>query len=200
MIRSMIVRSCRDRIGGVEVGEATTGAEAVALCRKTQPDVVLLDIGLPDGDGLDRVPAIREAARQAKIIVLSSQTNAYSLARIHRAEVHGFVDKNEPSPEILAKAIEAVLAGRTWFSAVVERTRAALRADPRAFTKLLSDREQEMLCLIGQGLTNEEIGPKIGLSVNTVRNHRRNIMAKLGIHSSPELIRYALEKGFIRTA
>jgi DNA-binding NarL/FixJ family response regulator len=198
MIRAMIMHHCRERLKCEAVAEATSGEEAVRLCREVQPDLVLLDLGLPDGDGLGRVDAIRTAAPRCKIIILSSRTDAYSLARIHRATVSGFVDKNEPSPEVLTKAIETVMNGRTWFSVVVEQTRAALRADPKAFTKLLSDREQEILCLIGQGLTNEQIAEEVHISANTIRNHRRNIMGKVGIHSTAELIRYAQENGFVR--
>jgi DNA-binding NarL/FixJ family response regulator len=198
MIRAMITRHCRERLDCEVVLEAVTGEEAVRICRQAQPGLVLLDMGLPDGDGLARVPAIREAAPHARIIVVSSHTNSYAMARIHRAAVQGFVDKNEPSPDVLIKAVQAVMSGRTWFSVVVEQTRTALRNDPQSFTKVLSDREQEILAQIGQGLTNEQIAPLLKLSANTVRNHRRNIMMKLGIHSSSALVRYAQDKGFTR--
>lgn len=198
MIRAMIVRHCRDWLQCEEVVETSTGEEAVRLAAALQPRLILLDLGLPDGDGLSRVPALREAAPRARILVLSAQTNAYVLTRIHRAQVEGFVDKNEPSPDVLIQAARTVLEGRTWFSVIVEKTRLALRDDPNAFTKVLSDREQEILGQIGLGLTNDQIADKLGLSANTTRNHRRNIMMKLGIHTSDKLVAYAQENGFVR--
>src|SRR5204863_8849652 len=100
--------------------------------------------------------------------------------------------------EVVREAIAAVAAGGTFFSPVVGRAKARLRNDPNAFTKLLSPREQDILRLLGEGLSNEKVAERVGVSTQTIHSHRRNIMVKLGIHSTPELIRYAMEKGFTR--
>ncbi|MDR1283440.1 MAG: response regulator transcription factor [Opitutaceae bacterium] len=198
MVRGFIARVCEDAFARPLVYPATTAAEGLALAKSVQPDLVLLDLELPDRDGLDLVADLRPAARSARILVLSAHIDRYSIHRIHDAGVDGFIDKNEQSPEVLCNAMREVAAGRRFFSAAVNRTRAALRADPHAFTKLLTDREIEALRLFGLGLGNEEVAARFGVTPLTARNHRRAIMTKLGIHSTPELVRYAIENGFTR--
>lgn len=198
MVRGLVVRACHEAYPCEIIGEASDCRSGVDLCRQLVPDLVLLDLDLPDGDGLDFTGEIRRAAPSARIMVLSSHTDSYSLHRIYRAGVHGFVDKNEQTPEVLCAAMRQIMAGGAFFSEVVERNNAQLRADPKAFTKVLTEREQDLLRHFGQGLTNEQIAARVGLNAFTVRNHRRNIMGKLGIHSTPELIHYAIEKGFTR--
>ena len=90
------------------------------------------------------------------------------------------------------------LAGRRYLSSAVQRLRANLRADPAAFDKILSDREQAVLRLVGEGLDNDAVAARLKISPSTAKNHRLNIMAKLDLHSTPQLIRYAIEKGFTR--
>lgn len=200
MVRGLVARVCRDAFPDAEeIAEVGDGTSALAACRRLRPDLILLDLELPDTDGLDLLAELRRHAPPSlRVLVLSSHTEPFSLSRLRAAKIHGFVDKNEQSPETLCTALREVVAGRPYFSAVVDRGHAALRADPRAFDKLLSDREQELLRLFGQGLSNEEVASRHGLTPVTARNHRRNIMGKLGIHSTPELIQYAIENGFAR--
>jgi len=198
MFRGVVARLCRKQFAPAEVGEAAGGADGLQLCRDLQPDVVLLDLDLPDANGLDLLDQIPHVAKKVRIIVLSSHVDDYSLYRCLKVQVDGFDDKNYEPVEVITDAIRTVMTGRKFFSAAVGRARAMLREDPMAFTKLLSDREQELLTLFGRGLTNEEVAERTGLSVNTAHNHRRNIMGKLNIHSAPELIRYAVAKGFTR--
>lgn len=198
LVRDMFVVSCGNVIPGAVVAGASNGAEGVALCAKEKPDLVFLDLVLPDGDGIDLVKEILTAAPQARIIALTSHSDEFTLHRAMRANVHGFVDKNEQPLGMLPEAIATVMAGRPYFSSVAQRVRASLRTDPAAFNKILSDREQELLRLFGEGLSNEEVAEKVDLTTGTVKLHRRNIMSKLGVHSTPQLMRYALEKGFTR--
>jgi len=130
--------------------------------------------------------------------VLSAHTEPYILHRVRTAGVEGFFDKNEQTPETLLVALRTIMEGRDYFSASVESAMAKNRNDPGSFAKVLSEREQELLRLLGLGLTDQVIAGKFKLSELTVRNHRRNIMAKIGVHSTPEMIRYALEQGFTR--
>ncbi len=198
MFRGIVLKLCRDAFPCERLEAAATGTAGLALCASVQPDVVLLDLDLPDIYGLDLIDQIAAAAKSAKIIVLSSHTEEYVVQRCLSAQIDGFVDKNDEPAEVILDAIESVLAGRPFFTAAVSRRNKALRDDPLAFNKVLSEREQELLCYFGQGLSNEEIGAKVGISPNTVLNHRRNVMGKLGIHSAPELMRHAVEKGFTR--
>lgn len=200
LIRQMLVGACRQAMPEATVWSAATGAEGLELCRREKPELVLLDLVLPDADGLDLAADIRGVSDETKILVISSHTDDYTVHRVQGADVQGFVDKNVEAVDILGDAFEALLGGGTYFCAGVREARARLKADPQAFTKVLSDREMELLALIGQGLDNEEIGGRLGLRPNTVRNHRQNIMAKLGLGSTPQLIRFALEKGFTRLA
>jgi DNA-binding NarL/FixJ family response regulator len=198
MVREMLLQTCASALPSANLAEAGDCAEARLRLRSAPPDLVVLDLELPDGDGLALVPELFAAAPSVRVIALSSHTDEFTLHRAQEARVHGFVDKKEQPLRVLGEAIAAVLDGKVYFSPLVQRLRATLRADPAAFNKLLSEREQEILGLCGLGHSNEEIGELLGLSSNTVKNHRRSIMAKLGLHGTPKLMRYAVEKGFTR--
>jgi DNA-binding NarL/FixJ family response regulator len=198
LIRDMLAESCRNLVAGAQVHGAATFAEGLAACRVHQPDVVFLDLVLPDGDGLDLVPQITAISAQTRIIALTSHADEFTLHRAMQARVHGFVDKNEAPLDVLAQAIRTVMAGERFYSRSALELRAAMRADPSAFDKTLSGHEQHLLTLFGEGLTNEEIAARVGLAPKTVKWHRRNVMAKINVHSTPQLIHYALEKGFTR--
>lgn len=198
LVRDMFIASCRTIVSGATVSGASTGAEGVRLCTQIQPDLVFLDLVLPDGDGIDLMATILSSVPHARVIALTSHSDEFTLHRALKANVHGFIDKNEQPLGLLPEAIATVMAGRPYFSSVVQRVRASLRNDPAAFNKVLSDREQELLPLFGEGLSNEEVAERVKLTAGTVKLHRRNIMSKLGVHSTPQLMRYALEKGFTR--
>jgi two-component system response regulator NreC len=196
LVRDMLIGSCGSLVPGSEVIGAQTAAEGERICSQRKPDIVLLDLVLPDGDGLDWLDRIFTAAPRTKIIVLTSHADEFTLHRALRARVHGFVDKTEQPLHLLGEAIATVMSGRPYFSSAAQRIRSALRGDPAAFDKILSDREQELLGYFGEGLSNAEIAERVGLTQGTVKLHRRNIMGKLNVHSTPQLMRYALEKGF----
>jgi two-component system response regulator NreC len=198
MMRGLIVRVCREHFPGETVRDAADGKTGRDLCREIQPDIVLLDLDLPDGDGLDLITELRESSPRSKIIVITSHSDDYAIHRCLESGVAAFVDKCSQPIEVVSEAIAAVAAGRAFFSPVVVRAKNRLRNDPKAFTKLLSAREQEILRLLGEGLPNEQVAARVGVSPQTIHSYRRNIMVKLGIHSTPQLIRYAVEKGFTR--
>lgn len=198
MVRDLMSQLCRDQFPGAELAQAGDGQRGIALCRELQPDMALLDIDLPDGDGLDCVAKIREFSPRTKIIVITSHSDDYAIHRSLQVQVSGFVDKCSLPIEAVGDAIAEVAAGRTYFSPVVSRAKARLGRDPHAFTKLLSPREQEVLRLLGEGFGNETVAERLKVSPKTILSYRRNIMAKLGVHSTPELIRYAFKKGFTR--
>jgi DNA-binding NarL/FixJ family response regulator len=199
MIRQLLVIACRQAMPDAEVLGAASGTEGVVLCEREQPDVVLLDLVLPDCDGLDLVATLRAKVAAVKILILSSHADEYTVHRVQQSGVNGFVDKNDQAVEVLKEALQEVLAGRSYFCSVTRDIQARMRADTKSFSKLLSDREMELLVLFGRGLSNHEIGEKLDLRPNTVRNHRQNIMTKLELGSTPQLIHYALEKGFTRS-
>ena len=198
MIRQLLVMACTQAVPGVEVFSAADAAEGLALCLEKRPEIVVLDLVLPDREGLELVPDIRAAMKDTKILILSSHADEFTLHRVQQSGVNGFVDKNGQTLAVLQEALQAVLAGQPYYCSVMREMRSRMKADPLSFSKLLSDREMELLRLLGSGASNEDIALKVGLSPNTVRNHRQNIMTKLGIGSTPQLIRYAVEKGFTR--
>lgn len=198
MMRGLIVRVCREQFPGETICDAPDVKTGRALCREIRPDIVLLDLDLPDGDGLDLLADIRTDSPHSKIIVLTSHSDEFAIHRSLEAGVSAFVDKCSQPIEIVGEAIAAVAGGRSFYSPVVGQAKARLRDDPNAFTKLLSPREQEILRLLGEGLPNEVVAERVGVSPQTIHSYRRNIMVKLGIHSTPQLIRYAVEKGFTR--
>ena len=198
LMRDLLVKACRETIPEAVVAGARDAASGVVLCSTMQPDVVILDLALPDGDGLELLDDFIGACAGAKIIGISGYTDEFTLHRAMHSKLHGFVDKNEQTVEALAGAIRSVMKGERYLSPAVYDTHLSLRNDPVSFDKILSEREQSLLSLFGRGLTNEQVAAKVGLSELTVRNHRCRLMAKLDIRTSPELIRYALEKGFTR--
>ena len=198
MMRDFLALACASGFASGAIDQASDGASALSAVAVRVPDLILLDLALPDCDGLDLLPRLKDLAPQAKVIVLSAHTDEVTLHRALKANVNGFIDKYSHPAIVLRDAIETVMAGRQYLSERVQNARAAIRADVDAATKIFTDREQDVLRFIGEGLSNGEIATKLAVSEFTVSNHRCNIMNKLGIHSTPRLIHYAIEKGFIR--
>jgi len=197
MIRELLVLACSQVLPFDEIYAAGTGNAAMAACLKRPPSLVILDLVLPDRDALDLLDELLAAAPVAKVIAVSAHIDEFTLHRALRSRVHGLIDKTEPL-RVLHEAITTVLEGRRFVSSSVQRLHASVRADPAAFDKILSDREQEVLRLVGEGLSNSQIAQLLGISLCTAKHHRANVMAKLGLHSTPKLIHYAMEKGFTR--
>ena len=198
MVRELLANECSHVMPAATVSAAGSAAAALSACRDAAPDVILLDLVLPDGDGLDFLPEIFRLAPAVRVIALSSHIDEFTLHRAIRCRVHGILDKNEQPLTVLKEAIAAVIDGRQYISLAVLRLRASIRADPGAFDKILSEREQEVLRLVGDGLTNDQIAQQLLICAATAKKHRLRLMAKLNMHSTPQLIRYAFEKGFTR--
>jgi DNA-binding NarL/FixJ family response regulator len=200
MFREVLRKICVDELHHQVVGEADDGAVAVKIVRETQPDLVLLDLHLPNLDGFAVIEAIRKDVAEVKILVLSSHCDEYTVYHAERTRVNGFVDKNTNSVATLKEAVAAVARGRTWFSEPFLRLKAARHRDPRSFDKLLTNRESSILALVGQSLTDGEIARRLEISPETVEKHRFNLLKKLELKSTVELARYAREHGFTLTA
>ena len=200
MFREVLRKVCVAELDHEVVGEAADGARAVEVVAQTAPDLVLLDLHLPSLDGFGVVEAIRKRFPNVRILVLSSHCDEYTVYRSERSRVQGFVDKNTNSVSLLKTAITAVAEGRVWFSEAFLREKAARHRDPRSFDKLLTERERAVLSLVGQPLTDAEIGEQLAISEETVEKHRFNILRKLGLQTTAELIRYARDHGFTLTA
>lgn len=175
------------------VGEAGTGAEALALATKLQPDLVLLDIGLPDMSGLDVAEQLPAVAPGTRALMLSMYDNREYVISAIRAGAAGYVLKDASSKEIIA-AIRAVAAGGSYYSAPLTTALATGGSEP----PLLTEREREILILVAQGNSNKRIAQQLDVSVRTVETHRLNLRKKLGIETPAGLIRYALQQGWIK--
>lgn len=175
------------------VGEAGTGAEALRLAAALQPDLVLLDIGLPDMSGLDVAARLTDVAAGTRTLMLSMYDNREYVLSAIRAGAAGYVLKDASSKEIIA-AIRAVAAGGSYYSAPLTVALASGGSEP----PLLTEREREVLILVAQGNSNKRIAQQLDVSVRTVETHRLNLRKKLGIETPAGLIRYALQQGWIK--
>lgn len=189
---------CERTFGYQVVGTAETGAETILLAKKVPHDVILLDLNLPDMDGVDAAKTLLAGESGVKIVAVSSQIDDYTLHRVMDCGIQGYVDKNAQSTETLKVAIQTVAQGGIYFTPVMQQVRLAFKRDPDAFPKILSDREQQVLSLFGRGLSNEEVGRRLGIKPGAAMSHRRNIMLKLNLSGASELVRYALDHGFVR--
>lgn len=196
MFREAVAKACEREFGHRVVAEADSGGKAVHCVLATQPDVLILDLSLPDMDGFAVIERLRGNACRTKILVLSAYSDDYTMFRIEKADVHGFVDKRQNAIAVLEQALRAIAAGGTYFSSTFKEARRARHANPQSFDKVLSETEQRILCLIGEGLTDEEIGRTAQISPRTVQTHRHNILRKLNISGTPKLIAFAMQRGF----
>jgi DNA-binding NarL/FixJ family response regulator len=180
------------------VGESDSGVKAVEMILRLKPDAVILDLSLPDMDGFNVVDRVRKQLPMLRVLVVSSHCDDYTLFRVEKSGVQGFVDKNSNTVETLREALLAIETGRIYFSSAFQAAKNARRADPASFSKVLSDRELAVLSLIGQGLSDSEIGERLGVSYRTAQTHRSWILRKLEIKGTPKLIAFAIENGFTR--
>jgi DNA-binding NarL/FixJ family response regulator len=172
--------------------------DGLAAIRAHKPDLVLLDISLPDGDGLELAKVVIEELPRVKILAISSHHDPWTMLQVQRIGIHGFVDKNDQRPEVLSEAMLAVLGGRVYYTPVVNQSSATIRRDPKSFIRVLSDYETRILSMIGESKTDDEIATVLAISPATVQSRRRDIMRKLDIHSTPKLIHYAIVNGLTR--
>jgi DNA-binding NarL/FixJ family response regulator len=204
VVRAGLHMLIESRPGLVVVGEAATHAEALALATCEQPDIILLDLALGAENGLDLLPKLRAAAGDARVLVLTALHGVDAHRQAIRAGAMGLVLK-EQAPEVLFKAIEKVYTGEVWLDRamlasmlgelVSDRTRPANVAAERIAT--LSEREREVMALVGQGLKNKQISERLSITETTVRHHLTSIFAKLGVESRLELVIFAHQHGLI---
>lgn len=183
----------------VIAGEAGNGREALRLARELNPDLVLMDINMPEMNGLAVTEVLRRELPGIKVLILSGYGHLDSVMRILQAGAQGFILKESP-PEELVHAIETVQAGGTYFSSTVAQTalNRFMRNDPVAIgTPQLTNREREVLTQIAEGLSNKEIAAQLGVGVRTVETHRERIMRKLDIHHVAGLTKFAIARGWV---
>ena len=184
------------------VGEAGDGREAVALAETLKPDVAVLDITMPNMNGIEAARQISAKQPGVSIVVLSMHSDEGYVLRALKAGARGYLLKESPEADFI-HAIRSVSQGKAFFSPAVSRmlvedyVRQLQDKDIEDSYDLLTQRERELLQLFAEGKSNKDVANMLNLSVYTVETHRGNIMDKLNLHSVPELILYAVRKGVI---
>jgi two-component system response regulator NreC len=184
------------------VGEASSGAEAVELAIQLKPDIVLMDVSMPDMDGVEATRKIKRRAPEINVLALTVHEEEAYFFEMLTAGASGYVPKRA-SPQILLTAIKIVARGEVFLhpavaGALVQEYVQEGRSDARRRVyDGLTPRQQEVLTLIAEGLSNHEIANELDISVRTVERHRENIMKRLNLHSRVELVKYALRKGLV---
>jgi two-component system NarL family response regulator len=179
------------------VGEAGNGRDALELATAVAPDVVVLDIRLPDMNGIEVAARLRDAGLAAKIVALSAFADKPFATAMVRAGASAYVTKSAAGTE-LVQAIRAVAEGKGYFSPEVAGALAAeLRDRPTGEGAPLARREREVLRLIAEGVRSLAIAEQLHVSVGTVEVHRRNIMRKLGLRTVADLTKHAIREGIV---
>jgi DNA-binding NarL/FixJ family response regulator len=179
------------------IGEAGNGREAVSMSEQLHPDVVVMDVAMPELNGIEATRRIMEQAPHTRILALSMHKDSVYVREILRAGARGYLLKDSIDVDLLA-AVRAVGRGEGYLSpAVSDSVLSDYRKHVTDPLDLLSSREREVLQLIAEGKTNKDIATSLNLSVYTVDAHRGRIMEKLNLHSTSELVRFAVRKGLI---
>lgn len=186
---------------GMEVaGEAENGPMALRLAKKLQPDVVLMDLAMPRGNGLEAAREIRREVPSSRVLVLSAYKDEETVRQVIDAGASGYMTKHSAADELL-EAIREVGNGKSYYSSSIARKTGLSGQPPVPSARVLdpaphlTPRETEVLRLIASGQPNKEIAFTLGVSIKTIEKHRQSVMDKLGIHEIAGLTRYAVSKG-----
>jgi two-component system response regulator NreC len=182
------------------VGEATGGYEAIELVGKTRPDILILDLSMPDLDGIAVTRQLQSQYPDLCILILTVHEDEAMLREAIRAGASGYIVKHAAEAELIA-AINTIRRGDLYVDPAMLRVLLVESPKPRteqpASPDPLTPRETDVLKLIVQGYTNRQVGEELGISVRTVEGHRANLLEKLGLRTRVELVRYARDRGLI---
>lgn len=186
----------------IVVGEAGDGREAVALAKSLKPDVVVMDIGMPNLNGIEAAHQMTQERPELAVVILSMHSDESYVLRALKGGARGYLLKDSAEADLI-KAVHVVAGGKSFFSPAVSKVllddyvRKLKRSGTDDAYDLLTPREREVLQLIAEGKSNKDIANLLNLSVYTVESHRSNLMEKLNLRGLPELILYAVRKGII---
>jgi DNA-binding NarL/FixJ family response regulator len=178
------------------VGEAGNGLEGIKLAEELKPDVVVMDMSMPELDGVQAILEIRRRAPEAKVLVLSMYSEDSYVRNAVHAGAKGYLLKNAMDMDLVS-AVKTVAAGEKCFAKNLTVPKPGDREKGDELIDRLTQRERQVLQLIGQAYSNKEIAKVLNLSVNTVNVHRTNLMATLNLHSTAELVLFAVKKGLV---
>jgi DNA-binding NarL/FixJ family response regulator len=196
------LRSLLEEAGHSVVAEAADGLEAVQLVEEHQPDLLILDIGMPKLNGIEVAARTQKLARPPGVIILSMHGDESYIIRALAAGARAYLLKSATDEDLLP-AVRAVASGKPFFSPLVTAVLVEdymRRLQARGLTDsfdLLTDREKEVLQLLAEGRSNKEVATQLNVGLSTVETHRANLMQKLNLHSTAEIVLYAVRKGII---
>lgn len=180
------------------IGQAASGHEAVRLCREHEPDVVVLDYGLPDLDGLETTRQIKELGNATRILILTMYTSEEYALRLLQTGASGYVIKGAPAEELLTAVRKVARGGRYVTPDVADRMLERIGQPTQEVPEAsLSDREMQVLIQIASGSSTKEIARFLSLSISTVETYRTRLMDKLNLRSTADLTRFAIRRGLI---
>ncbi len=190
-------RQILESAGDIEVvGEAADAEEAVACCAAQRPDVLLLDVRMPGGGGLEAARRLADEQPEVAVVVLSAYDDDGYVRAALASGVAGYLLKTATGAE-LVQAVRSAAAGTTVLDPALSRRLADGQSEPAG---LLTDREVEVVALVAQGLANKAVAQRLGISVRTVEGHLNHVFSRLGLTSRTELVRWALEGGVSQVA
>ena len=195
LVRLGFRRLLEDEPGIEVIGEASNGSEAIEVIEKLCPDVAVVDMAMPDLDGLQVIHEVRRRVPVTRILVLSMYGERNYVRNAVNAGASGYVVKNAINVDLVA-AVKAVAEGRKFFSDPIS-AKELQEEGPDDPLERLTQRERQILQLIAQARSNKEIANILNISVNTVNVHRTNLMNSLGLHSTAELVLFAVKKGLV---
>ena len=197
------LKSLLERQEDIEIiGEASGGRQAVALAEQLNPSVVVMDIAMPQLNGIDAAAQILRRNPEVKIIILSMYGDEEFLVRALAAGVKGYLLKDDVQADLL-RAVRAVAGGRSFFSPAIAQTlaedyvRQLQKKGLQDSYELLSEREREILQLLAEGKSNKEVATLLNVSPYTVETHRTHLMQKLNLHNTAEIVLYAVRKKIV---
>ena len=202
MVREGLRKVIEEQPGWVVCGEAANGREAVAKTRELKPDVLVLDIVMPELNGLEVTRQVRAAWPQTEVLILTMHESEQLARAVLAAGAHGFVLKSDPGTTLVT-AVEHLSRHRSFFTAKMshllpedgELHPVVSAKEEKPPGDRLTAREREIVQLIAEGRGSKQVADALGISVKTVDTHRTNLMRKLAIHSVSELVRYAIREG-----
>jgi two-component system, NarL family, response regulator NreC len=188
--------------GFLVVAEAADGREAVDAASDVSPDVAVIDIGMPNLNGIEAARRITEKRPETAVVILSMHADESYVLRALKSGARGYLLKDSPEEDLI-NAIRAVHKGKAFFSPEISRMladdymRQMRQRGVEDSYELLTPREREILQMLGEGNSNKEVATKLNLSLHTVETHRGNVLEKLNLHSTAEMILYAVRKGIV---
>ena len=199
LVRKGVVAAIEDDGHWEVCGEASTGREAVAAAERLNPDIVVMDISMPDMNGLEATRQILKGCPQTQVLILSMHESEQIIREVLDSGARGYILKSDAGTDLIT-ALEALRSRKPFFTSAIAEVllKGYLHGAPTESSSpagIASPREREIIQLVAEGKSNKEMASTLNISVKTVETHRARIMAKLGLHSVSDVVRYAIRNG-----